>query len=69
MKRQISASTWGALDPPARGRMLLVMAAGVVQAALFALPALLLRLVNQPRWLPFAARVAGGAPRLVAARM
>ena len=57
---QISASTWGALEPPARSRMLLVMAAGAVQAALFALPALSLRLANDPRWLPFAAQVAGG---------
>jgi succinoglycan biosynthesis protein ExoM len=61
---QISASTWGALDPPARGRMLLVMAAGIVQAALFALPAMVLRLCNHPRWLPFAAQVAGGLGKI-----
>ena len=61
---QISASTWGALDPPARGAMLLVMAAGVVQAGLYALPALLARVCNHPRWLPCAAQVASGLGKI-----
>lgn len=57
---QVSASTWRALSPPARGRMFVVMIAGIVQAAIFALPALACRLCNHPRWLSYAGQVAAG---------
>lgn len=57
---QVSASTWGALKPPDRGRMLAVMAAGLVQASLYALPALVCRACNNGRWPAYAAQVAAG---------
>jgi len=61
---QVSASTWGALHPPARGKMATVMAAGVVQAGLFVLPALICRLTRHPRWLACAVQVAGGLGKI-----
>jgi len=57
---QVSALTWGALDPPARGMMALVMFAGMVQTMLFAVPALACRACGHPRWLSFAAQVSSG---------
>lgn len=57
---QVSASTWGALHPPARGAMVTVMAAGVVQAGLFALPTLFCRLLRHPLWLSCAVQLAAG---------
>jgi glycosyltransferase involved in cell wall biosynthesis len=62
---QISASTWGALDPPARTRMLTMMAVGCAQMALFGPPALVLRLLHKPGWLTCSARVAGGLGKLL----
>lgn len=57
---QVSASTWGALQPPARGRMVTVMLAGAAQAALFAVPTLVCRLTRHPRWLTCAVQLAAG---------
>ena len=57
---QVSASTWAALDPPARGKMIAVRAAGAAQAALFVLPTLVCRLARHPRWLTYAVQLAAG---------
>jgi len=62
---QISASTWSALDPPSRMRMLAMMAVGCLQMALFSPPALVLRLLRSPGWLTCGARVAGGLGKLL----
>jgi glycosyltransferase involved in cell wall biosynthesis len=61
---QVSALTWGAMKPPARGMMGLVMFAGLVQMALFAVPAAACRACGHPRWLSFAAQVASGLGKM-----
>ena len=57
---QVSASTWGALHPPARGKRITVMLAGAAQAALFVAPTLVCGLVKHQRWLSCAVQLAAG---------
>lgn len=62
---QVSAATWGSLHPPAHGKMILVMLAGVVQASLFALPALATWLCRHPRRLSYSGQVAAGIGKVL----
>ena len=54
-----------ALEPPERGRAAFWMAVGCAQVALYTLPALLLRAINDRRWLSVAAKAVGGLGKLL----
>ena len=59
-RRALESGPWATLTPSARGKMIFLMLAGVVQAGLFAVPALVCRLFGHERWLSCAVQVAAG---------
>jgi hypothetical protein len=62
---QATTFACAAVKPPYRAQTVRMMAAGVAQVVVFGVPAVLLRLVNNARWLPLMDRAVLGLGKLL----